>query len=319
MVMRSRLLMASRGLAVSGVAVGALAMGCASILSIPDRTLASVSDGGTEHLPDGTLDARDSGLPDSGFADSGSPDSASPDSLEWCDRPENKHDFCEDFDHDDAGTGWAAGATNGATYSFVPSTDSPPTALDLSTTPQALGATSVGGLYMPFTQPFGHVHFAVDVRFRNLDLESEGGLSAQLGFLLLEQTGFCIGMVMTPAGMGIVMRAKTTDCTGVMNVPVGVSPIIDDAGLSAFQIVAPVPTLNQDTWSHISLDVKRNSDGSGAVDFGVNYPGRVEPPQIPPGYLTADPPAIAVATSVVGPSGTIDLQFDNVTVDFLAD
>jgi hypothetical protein len=286
MVMRSRLLVAP---ALSAVA---LAIGCASILSIPDRTLAPSVDASIE-----------AAVPDA--------------SVEWCNRPGNKHAFCEDFDHDDAGAGWTTGETDGATYAFTASSDSPPTALDLTTTPLPLGATTVAGLYIPLTQNFDHVHFAVDVRFVSLDLESEAGLSSELGFLLLEQTDFCIGGVMTPAGIGIVMRSHSTDCTGVTNVAVDAGTTTDDAGLTGYAIVAPVPSLNQ--WFHIYLDVKRNSDGSGAVDFDINYPGQVAPPQIPPGYLTEAPPAIAIATSVVGPTGRIELQFDNVTVDFPSD
>ncbi len=278
--MRSRLLVGS------GLAAAALAIGCASILSIPDRTLASTPDGS----PDG--------------------------SIEWCDRPENKHDFCEDFDHADAGAGWTEGQTDGSTLGFTASSDSPPTALDLSTAPLALGAQAVVGLYQQFTQPFDHVHFAVDVRFVSIDLETEGGLSAEVGFLLLEQQGFCIGTVLTPAGLGVVMRANTTDCTGVTDVPAEAGTITNDAGLAAFAIVGPVPNLNQ--WSHISLDVTRNSDGSGVVGFDINYPGTIAPPRIPAGYLTDLSPAVAVATSVVGPSGRVELEFDNVTVDFLA-
>jgi hypothetical protein len=280
MVMRSRLL------AASGLAAAALAIGCASILSIPDRTLASIPDGSTDG------------------------------STEWCDRPENKHDFCEDFDHADAGGGWVSGQTDGSTLGFTASSDSPPTALDLSTAPLALGSPTVVGLYQQFTQRFDHVQFGVDVRFASIDLETEGGLSAELGFLLLEQQGFCIGTVLTPAGLGIVMRANTTDCTGVTNAPADAGTITDDAGLTAFAIVGPVPNLNQ--WTHISLDVKRNSDGSGDVGFDIDLPGRVAPPRIPAGYLTDLSPAVAVATSVVGPSGRVELEFDNITVDFLA-
>jgi hypothetical protein len=111
------------------------------------------------------------------------------------------------------------------------------------------------------------------------------------------------------------MRHDTTDCTSVADVPDDAGAITDDAGLTEFAIIAPMPTLNQ--WSHITLDVTRNSDGSGTVGFDINLPGRLPPPQIPAGYLTDGSPAVAVATSVVGPSGRVELEFDNVTVDFL--
>jgi len=83
--MASRLL-ASGAVATAGLAAVALAVGCASILSIPDRTVAS------------TLD---------GSADAGAPDA----SRDWCDQPGNKHDFCDDFDNGDAGAGWTTGST----------------------------------------------------------------------------------------------------------------------------------------------------------------------------------------------------------------
>jgi hypothetical protein len=262
-------------LAAYAVAVGALAAGCASILSIPDR------------LP------------------------------EWCDRPENKHGFCDDFDHEDAGGAWLSGSSPGTTLAFGSSSDTQPNAVDLKTAPQPLGAVAVAGLYhsFPSTQKFEHLHFAVDVRFVSLDLATEGGLSSELGFLLIAQTNFCIGTVMTPAGIGIVMRAHSTNCTDLTDLPADASSITDDAGLSGFALVSPVPNLNQ--WYHISLDVKRNADSSGALAFDIDYPGVISPPQIPPGYLTEASPDVAIATSIVGPSGHVELQFDNVTVDFL--
>jgi hypothetical protein len=266
----------SRPFVAAGLGALALAAGCASILSIPDRT------------------------------------------AEWCDRPENHHDFCDDFDHVDAGSQWAGQqAMPGATLAFVPSSDTLPNALSLSTAPQALGTGTFAGLFQQFATSFGHVRFAVDVRFVSIDLDTEGGLAAQLGFLLVEQQDFCIGTVLTPAGIGIVMRAHTLDCTTVTNAPANLGTVTDDAGLTVFSPVAPVPPVNQ--WLHITLDVKRNDDGSGAVGFAMNYPGVIAAPQIPPGFLSASPPAVAVATSVVGPSGQVQLEFDNVTVDFPTD
>lgn len=268
--------MRARVLVVSGAAALATAVGCASILSIPDRSPA------------------------------------------WCDRPENAHDFCDDFDHTDAGGSWGPGATPGASVNFVSSSDTPPNALDLSTTPKSLGGLAVGGLYRQFADhPFDHVRLSVDVRFISIDLQTEGGLASQLGFLLLEQQGFCIGVVLTPAGIGMVMRAHATDCTGVSNMPADAGRITDEAGLTAYAPVGPVPGLNQ--WFHVTLDVKRHAaDGSGTVGFNMNYPGVIAPPQIPSGFLTTSAPAVAVATSVVGPSGQVELQFDDITVDFPA-
>ena len=64
------------------------------------------------------------------------------------------------------------------------------------------------------------------------------------------------------------------------------------------------------------LEVKRHADGSGDVHFDFNYPGVVGAPQIPAGYLTAAPPSVAVAASACGPAAALNLEFDNVTIDF---
>jgi hypothetical protein len=249
------------------------AVGCASILSIPER------------------------------------------SLEWCDRPENKHDFCEDFDHRDAGAAWGPGVMGAASYAFVASDDTPPNALKMSTEPQPSGSPAVAGFFQEFPdRKFDHVRINLDVRFASIDLAAQDGLASQLGFLLLEEPNFCLGVVLTPSGIATVMRAHTRDCTSVDNVPDDAGPTTDDAGLTAYAPVAPLPGTNH--WYHVRLDVTRNADGSGAVKFDMNYPGVISAPQIPAGFLTDAPPAVAIATSVRGPSGRVELHFDNVTVDF---
>jgi hypothetical protein len=293
--------MRSRFIVGSAALLAALGVGCATILGISDRSEAPQDAG-----PEAGSNSADVGVIDAGVDGP----------VEWCNRPENKHDFCDDFDHPDAGSQWTSGSSPDASaQAFVPSTDSPPQALDLQTFPEPLGAQAVTGLYYPFSQALGHIHFEVDLRIVSLDLQSEGGLSSQLGFMLLEQTGFCLGLVMTPAGIGTVMRYQSTNCTDVNDLPVDAGTVVDDGGLTSFAIVAAVPNVGQ--WYHVSLDLKLNADGSGAVGFDINYPGHLQPPQIPAGYLTDASPAIAVATSVVGPSGNVELQFDNVTADFL--
>ena len=260
-------------IAMFAVAIGS-AGGCASILSIPER----------------------------------SPD--------WCNRPGNVHDFCDDFDHADAGGAWQQGVLPGTSLDFTTEGETPPNAAALGTAPQALGSPTVVGIFKQFDdQKFDHVVVGIDVRFNDADLRAEAGLESQLGFLLLEDQDFCIGVVLTPGRIGMVFRAHQLDCTGVGNLPADAGEIIDDAGLTAFAPVGPIPTLKQ--WVHIKLDVKRNANGSGDVGFTMNYPGVLAPPQIPAGYLTGNaPPLVALATSVVGPTGKIDVQFDNVTIDF---
>ncbi len=171
---------------------------------------------------------------------------------------------------------------------------------------------------MQFTsRTFDHVVLETDLRFVDLQLDAGAGLASELGFLLVEDVDFCVGVVMTPSGIGTIMRSHSTDCTSVSNIPVDGGATVDDAGLTTFAIVAPVPNVNQ--WFHTRVDVKRNADGSGTVSFNINYPGVIAAPQIPPGYLMGTStsfPSVAVAASVVGPAGHIEVQFDNVTVDF---
>jgi hypothetical protein len=251
--------------------------GCASILSIPDR----------------------------------SPD--------WCNRPENAHDFCDDFDHDDAGGAWAPGMLPGATIDFTAPGDTLPNAVDLATTPQSTGVPTVSGIFKQFdNEKFDHVVVSAEVRFVDVNLEAEGGVESQLGFMLVQEQNFCVGLVATPNGIGIVYRANMMDCTSVANLPADAGKITDDAGLATFELLGPLPMLK--AWVPLKLDIKRNADNSGTVAFTISYPGFISPPQIPPGYLTENsPPAVALATSVVGPSGHTEVQFDNVTVDFPKD
>ena len=239
-------------------------------------------------------------------------------SPEWCARPENAHDFCEDFDHAEAGSRWQRGSLPGATMSYIPSADTPPNAIGFSATPQAFGAKTVAGLYRQFSDhKFQHVRIGVDIHFVSTALYAEGGVESQVGFLLLAEQDFCVGVVLTPGNVGIVMRAHATDCTSVSNLPEEAGAIVDDAGLTSYAPVSPIPGSEQ--WHHLTLDVKRKPDGSGAVAFDLDYPGVVAPPQIPPGFVTETIPTVALATSVVGPSGRIALEFDNVTVDFPSD
>ncbi len=82
--------------------------------------------------------------------------------------------------------------------------------------------------------------------------------------------------------------------------------------------MAPTPIAG--VWLHITLDVKRAADGSGALSFNFTGAGAGSPPQIPAGAIPANGvPAIALAASAMGPSGPVEIPFDNVAVDFPAD
>jgi hypothetical protein len=254
------------------------AVGCASLLDIPDRT------------------------------------------AEWCDRPENAHDFCDDFDHTGAGDDWQKGIMPGAGASFDAAGSSPPNAASMTTIAEPLDGSTVVGVFRQFqNEKFDHVVVGADVNFAKAQLAIEAGVEAQLGFLLVEDQDFCIGLVLAgPNTMGIVYRSGTTDCTSVMNLPAGAGRIVDDAGLTAFAPVGPIP--NAGTWVRIQLDIKRNTNGSGDVGFTMTFPGVINPPPIPAGSLAEDgQPLVAIAASIAGPAGPVQVLFDNVTVDFPKD
>ncbi|HEX3771833.1 MAG TPA: hypothetical protein VHV30_13245 [Polyangiaceae bacterium] len=240
--------------------------------------------------------------------------------AEWCDRPENAHDFCDDFDHAGAGADWQQGIMPGAGAAFDAGGSSPPNAASMTTIAEPLGGKTVVGVFRQFqSENFGHVVVAADVNFAKAQLAIEAGVEAQLGYLLVEDQDFCIGLVLAgPNTMGIVYRAGTTDCTSVANLPADAGAIVDDGGLAAFAPVGPIP--NAGTWVRVQLDIKSHADKSGTVGFTMTFPGVINPPPIPAGYL--DPsgqPLVAIASSIVGPAGATEVLFDNVTVDFPKD
>src|ERR1700760_1272874 len=99
-----------RGKLLLGAGGGALAaaMGCASLLDIPDRE------------------------------------------VDWCNRSENQHDVCEDFDHDDAGGDWQQGVLVGTKLGFDAAGFTAPNAADLTVDPQPLGSGTVIGIYQQY-------------------------------------------------------------------------------------------------------------------------------------------------------------------------
>jgi hypothetical protein len=155
---------------------------------------------------------------------------------------------------------------------------------------------------------------------------TQDGVSTGFGFLLLElKPGVCIGVGVSPPGIAMVAVTNSLDCTTAGNSTpdsgfTGGSPITlpdGGTGYNVATIVSSAPLI--DTWLHLVIDVKRAADGSGAVAFDVTGAGAGAAPQIPAPWLTESGPAtIALAASVTGPSGPIDIQFDNVTIDFRA-
>jgi len=259
-------------------AVAAVA-GCASLLSIPDR------------------------------------------SLEWCDRAGNGHAFCEDFDHADAQAQWinASTAPDVANNVIVPSSDTPPNAIDISSAPLEADASVITGLLAADTssRPLNHVHIEFDMRPVTVSLKTEGDTATGVGFFLFEADTFCLGLGLSPSGLGIIYLLND-ECTVVGSAGV-------DGGFTAGTQGTTSVTLFpnswiEGSWAHVTIDLKRNPDGSGVVSVSApKIPGKFrDPPPIPPGSVPAEgTPTLAVAASIAGPSGPIELQFDNIAVDYL--
>jgi hypothetical protein len=279
--------------ALLSVALAALsAAGCASILNIPDRT------------------------------------------LKWCDQSGNAHDFCEDFDHADAGGAWSPPVVSPqTTVTYVPSTQSPPNALDTSVAPLAdAGESQLAAIAKAFpTRSFGHVVVEADIRIVQANFQTAGDLTTGAGFLLLaDQPSMCIGLVATPpvtglpntVGIGLVYVPNNPNCVTVGNLllDAGAQPATAEGGAVPSPLPTVTPTIVTQAfiglWTHFKLDVVRNaSDGSGTVALSAAA-GAGNAPPLPSGSLGDGHPVLGLATTVTGPSGIFEAQFDNVTVDF---
>jgi hypothetical protein len=273
-------------------------------------------------------------------------------SLEWCDQPANQHDFCEDFDHADQANVFAAWPTSptpppGTTRTLVASDPSPPFALDTEVGPLQSGVSAATGLETAFPdRTFNDVKLGVEIRVVQANFGSTDPAAIGAGFLLLadlaksaDQPSLCIALVLTQATLGdnveiaIVLLPNAADCVTVNNVLPDSSAIAastdaealdgsgGDAGQSPASPTVPMPVpvaeVFENQWIQVSLDVTRAADGSGTIAFTTGASGGgLPPPPIPSGWLGLGEPALGIATSVTGPSGAFEIQFDNITVDF---
>jgi hypothetical protein len=255
-------------------------------------------------------------------------------SLEWCLRPENAHAFCEDFDHDGPLSAWSVKPTPlpGAARTVVASDDSPPNLLDTSVQPLQRGAANLTGLETAFPgQEFDHVVVALDVRIVSLGYVQDQGVGSGIGFLLIEDTStaaqepnLCIGLVLgngrtiATAAVALVLVPNPTDCFMVDNATAPDGGSGDGGGGSPGPIV--LGEVLQNEWQHIVLDIRRDPSGNGSGTIQPTLPGvgAIGAISVDAGYLTSGYPQLGIATSVTGPSGNVEIQFDDVTVDFPA-
>jgi hypothetical protein len=267
------------------------------------------------------------------------------DSPSFCASPENQgHDYCEDYDVGNALLRVAPGVEQRGptTIDIEPSDKSPPNLIDFKSPALPADASTpseLAGYYEEFpNSEFVGLRIDADIRFIT---QNDAGLDANGGFLLVGNTqGACIGLglAQVPAGVPNLPLPAGTPVLGVIVVPpqnggcsslTGLSgmrtvlPPVDggasDGGVSSAVFVqAPAPN----TWFH--LRVQAIPDGvimTGSQLLLTLTPGlnTIPPFNLPAGALPRrGSPLIGFASEVNPPSGPLEVQFDNVTIDVKA-
>jgi hypothetical protein len=256
-------------------------------------------------------------------------------SVRWCDTQPH-HDFCEDFDHDNALDSWTLRPTpqGGAMRSLIASDRSPPNALMTSVPPQATGEGNLTGLANAFSsKSIDHVLITVDVRITQAEFKQEGAIASGIGFLLLEDTSrepnsmnTCMGLVLAPSGSGLTgtiavaaVVVPAADCFSVNNLMDASAS--GDGGDTTVDAGAPpqpilLATILTNQWQHIELEVTRAADGSGVLSPTIATTGAIPPVMFPAELFPQGYPQLGIASSVTGPAGNVEIDFDNVTADF---
>jgi hypothetical protein len=238
------------------------------------------------------------------------------DSLSFCNQSANQgHDYCEDFDVGDPATRWTFQENlAGGTYSLQPSDRSPPNLIDLSVPGVPAGGSALAGFDKEFPQsPFDGIHIEADVRFVVPD---GGALTANGGFLLItDKGGGCIGVgVGSPPGgapgVGIVSFTDGGAC----------SALTGSAGPQSGTPNQPLVNLPPpNAWYHIAVDVSPDLPtlpGKISFDFVGLPTGGQATLDLPAGTLPpTGHPLVGFAAEVRGPSGPLEVQYDNITID----
>jgi hypothetical protein len=257
--------------------------------------------------------------------------------VRWCDQPQNSyHAFCEDFDHDNALDSWTLKPTptGGAMRALIASDDTPPNALSTSVPPQATGQGNLTGLANAFpNRSINHVKITVDVRITQAEFKQEGAIASGIGFLLLEDTSLdqnamntCMGLVLAPSGSGLTgtiavaaVVVPAADCFSVSNLmDASASGDAGDATTDAGAAPQPIllATILTNQWQHIELEVNRAEDGSGVLSPTIATTGKIPSVMFPAELFPQGYPQLGIASSVTGPAGSVEIDFDNVTADF---
>jgi hypothetical protein len=246
------------------------------------------------------------------------------DTPSFCAKPENQgHAYCEDFDVGDATTRWTFGTMSDATYAVQPGSDrSPPNLLDLSAPAVAQGSSALAGFTQEFDgTSFVGLHIEADVRFVT---QNGAALSANGGFMILvdKNGGGCIGLGLGAGAstgataIGAVVFARGDGCSALTS---GNGMATATGGQQVPLGSAPAPN----GWFHVVVIATPDAarDGSGKLTFNiVGQPSAFQPVPLLPGTL--DPsgiPLVGFAAEVNGPSGPLEVQYDNITIDLKPD
>jgi hypothetical protein len=247
------------------------------------------------------------------------------DTPSFCAQPANQgHAYCEDFDVGDPSTRWTyVTTTGGSTYAVQPGGLSPPNLLDMSAPTQPGKTSALAGFDKEFDDStFVGVHIEADVRF-----VTQGGapLSANGGFLIVvDKSGGCIGLGVglagdsgAPAGIGAVVAPQSMDCSALTG---GNGGGMAGPGPEIQLTQAPQPN----TWFHLVVVVAPDAMGlPGAGTLTVNIvgqPNSAPAVHLPAGTLVASGiPLVGFAAEVNGPSGPLEVQYDNITIDLKPD
>jgi hypothetical protein len=231
-------------------------------------------------------------------------------SPSFCGDPAKQHFFCEDFDHpgaiDDFTTPKASG---GGTIDIDASDEalSPPNMAILYTPPD--NGTNDGqvlaGMTKEFDHPLTHVRIQVDLRFEQLELPMlDGGFFGAAGLVLVQdKEGFSFGIGAGPGGtIGAILGVGATPDANVQ----GGTPLY--TGLPMLQ------------WLHLLVEIERDSQGGASLVVTIEgQPGTAaSPPRIAPGSIAGTGTTlIGIASQAIPPTGNIQIDYDNLVVDFL--
>lgn len=242
------------------------------------------------------------------------------DTPSWC-SVNTGHTYCEDFDLGDPLSRMTFHtATGGAQLTIAPSDDSPPNLLDLQTPAVGASGSALAGYDEEFdSAQFGTIHIEADLRIVTHGQHFKGAV----GFLLIsDKQGGCIGVAMSPQGIGAVTVVNPYACstligTNGMPVDVDAGDTADGGNSMMATLLGNLPPVDQ--WVHIKADVVPSSKGDGSGTFTLDVVGQLAgyaPLPIAPGTLApSGTPLVGFSAAGLPGSGGAELQYDNITVD----